>query len=51
MVVLLVLAAICFALAVVSGFVPRLGMIPWLALGLLFWVLTALLPAAGYPLH
>jgi hypothetical protein len=48
---LLLLAVICFAVAVVAHFVPKLGFLPWIALGLFFWALTAFLPSAGYPLH
>lgn len=39
---LMLLAVICFALAVLSSFVPRMGFIPWGWLGLFFWALTAL---------
>jgi hypothetical protein len=41
---LLFFAVICFLLAVLSAIVPRLGAVPWVALGLLFWVLTVFLP-------
>lgn len=41
-VVLLLLAAICFLLAAVGVPLPRVNLV---ALGLFFWVLTALLPA------
>lgn len=47
MTVLLLLGAICFLLAFISGFAPRLGVIPWLPLGLFFWILTELLPKLG----
>jgi len=39
-IVLLILAAIFFILAVI-----RVSSLPWVALGLLAWVLTALIPA------
>jgi hypothetical protein len=39
-IVLLILAAICFVLAAIG--VPRFN---WVALGLLAWVLTLLIPA------
>lgn len=44
---LLVLGAICFLVAVIGHFVPGIGAFPWVPLGLLFWILTALLPALG----
>lgn len=41
---LLLLGAICFVLAVLGSFLTQLNVINWTALGLLFWILTALLP-------
>lgn len=44
---LLFLGAVCFFLAFLGSFVPQINVINWIALGLLFWILTALLPALG----
>ena len=39
--VLLILAALCFAWAALATTQPRVGLVP---LGLLFWLLTVLIP-------
>lgn len=44
---LLVLGAICFFLAVLAHFIPQFNVFPWVPLGLLFWILTVLLPRIG----
>jgi hypothetical protein len=40
-----VLAAICFLVAVVAAYAPRLSFVPWVPLGLFFWVLPTALEA------
>lgn len=45
-----VFAAICFAIAVILAFVPSNGFlnrVPWVPLGLFFWVLPAALGVIG----
>lgn len=45
--VLLLLGAIFFGFAILAAFVPQLNVVPWVPMGLLCWILTALLPRVG----
>lgn len=39
------LALLAFVLAVIAAYRPRLGRVPWLAVGLLLWLLSVMVAA------